>query len=152
METLNSKHLVFVRATSTARIPTRGSKYAAGWDVYLDDSAIILPRDTRVLASTGLMFAGFPSEMYLRVAPRSGLAVRHSIDIGAGVIDADYRGVIKVLLINNGPDAVRFEQGDRIAQLIPERIVFIEECIEYEGSIDDFNTARGAGGFGSTGA
>lgn len=82
-----------------------------------------------------------------RIAPRSGLASKHFIDTGAGVIDADYRGPVKVLLFNHADADYEIKEGDRIAQLVLERIVTPEvvEVEELEESV------RGAGGFGSTG-
>jgi dUTP pyrophosphatase len=82
-----------------------------------------------------------------RVAPRSGLAAKHSIDTGAGVIDADYRGEVKVILFNFSDKDFPIQQGDRIAQLIIERI-YTPEIIVVE-KLDE--SVRGAGGFGSTG-
>lgn len=82
-----------------------------------------------------------------RVAPRSGLAAKHSIDTGAGVIDADYRGEVKVILFNFSDTDFAIKEGDRIAQLVIERIytpdVVVVEKLE--------TSVRGAGGFGSTG-
>ncbi len=82
-----------------------------------------------------------------RIAPRSGLASKHFIDTGAGVIDADYRGPVKVLLFNHNEADFEVKEGDRVAQLIVERIYTPEvlEVQELEASV------RGAGGFGSTG-
>lgn len=82
-----------------------------------------------------------------RIAPRSGLAAKNSIDVGAGVIDADYRGPVKVLLFNHGETGFEVKEGDRVAQLVLERIYTpeVEEVEELEESV------RGAGGFGSTG-
>lgn len=82
-----------------------------------------------------------------RVAPRSGLASKNFIDTGAGVIDADYRGSLKVLLFNHAETDYEVKEGDRIAQLVLERIYNPEvaEVEELEESV------RGAGGFGSTG-
>jgi dUTP pyrophosphatase len=82
-----------------------------------------------------------------RVAPRSGLAAKHSIDVGAGVIDYDYRGPVKVILFNLSDADFAIARGDRIAQLVLERIhtpdvVVVEKLA---------GTVRGAGGFGSTG-
>ena len=65
-----------------------------------------------------------PSNTYGRVAPRSGLASKHSIHTGAGVIDADYRGPVKVLLFNLSGDEFKVAEGDRVAQLIVERVSF----------------------------
>jgi dUTPase len=82
-----------------------------------------------------------------RIAPRSGLASKHFIDTGAGVIDADYRGQVKVLLFNHAETDFEIKEGDRIAQLVLERIYTpdVVEVQELEASV------RGAGGFGSTG-
>lgn len=82
-----------------------------------------------------------------RIAPRSGLAAKHFIDTGAGVIDADYRGEVKVLLFNHSDVDFPIKEGDRIAQLVLERIYTPEIAVveELEESV------RGAGGFGSTG-
>jgi dUTP pyrophosphatase len=86
-------------------------------------------------------------DCYARIAPRSGLAARHSIDVMAGVIDADHTGEIKVVLINHGEQDVVIKMGDRIAQMVFERIYLPE--IEEVAQVDV--TQRGAGGFGSTG-
>lgn len=88
-----------------------------------------------------------PVGTYGRVAPRSGLAVKHGINVGAGVVDPDYTGEVKVLLFNHGVDAFEVKRGDRIAQLILERCETPD--VEEVGVIAE--TARGAGGFGSTG-
>lgn len=82
-----------------------------------------------------------------RVAPRSGLASKNFIDTGAGVIDADYRGQVKVLLFNHAETDYEVKEGDRIAQLVLERI-YTPEVAEVE---DLEESVRGAGGFGSTG-
>jgi dUTP pyrophosphatase len=82
-----------------------------------------------------------------RIAPRSGLAAKNFIDTGAGVIDADYRGPVKVLLFNHSDTDFAVAEGDRVAQLVLERIYTpdVMEVQELEESV------RGAGGFGSTG-
>ncbi len=82
-----------------------------------------------------------------RIAPRSGLAAKNFIDTGAGVIDADYRGPVKVLLFNHGESDFEVKEGDRIAQLVIERI-YTPEVVEVE-ELEE--SVRGAGGFGSTG-
>ena len=99
----------------------------------------------RHLFKTGLSLA-IPSGYYGRVAPRSGLALKKGIDVMAGVIDADYRGELGVILINLGEEPVQINAGDKIAQLIIEtchRCKFVEVA-------DLSNTDRGSGGFGST--
>jgi deoxyuridine 5'-triphosphate nucleotidohydrolase len=82
-----------------------------------------------------------------RVAPRSGLAVKNGIDTGAGVIDADYRGNVGVVLFNHDKEDFAVKAGDRVAQLILEQIA-TPEILEVD-DLDD--TTRGAGGYGSTG-
>lgn len=88
-----------------------------------------------------------PVGCYGRIAPRSGLAAKYSIDVGAGVVDEDYRGDIRVILFNHSDVEFKVAKGDRIAQLICERI-FYPQMVEAEKLSE---TARGAGGFGSTG-
>lgn len=89
-----------------------------------------------------------PPGTYARIAPRSGLAAKNFIDVGAGVVDADYRGNVTVILFNFGKSEFVVKKGDRIAQLILEKIA-MAEVEETEGDLDV--TARGEGGFGSTG-
>ena len=88
-----------------------------------------------------------PLGTYGRIAPRSGLAVKHSIDVGAGVIDSDYRGDVKVLLFNLGNSPFKIQKGDRIAQLIIERILIPDiEIVDVLCA-----SQRGQNGFGSSG-
>ena len=84
---------------------------------------------------------------YGRIAPRSGLAVRNAIHVGAGVVDADYRGEVKVLLFNHSDEAFEVKEGDRIAQMIIEK--YTMTALEEVQDLSE--TERGAGGFGSTG-
>lgn len=128
-----------------AKLPTRGSAAAAGYDLYASEK-VVLPRGGRKVVQTGICLA-IPTGHYGRVAPRSGLASKHGIDVGAGVIDEDYRGLLGVLLFNLGDADFTIEQGDRIAQLIIEKI----STPEVEEVKDLTETVRGAGGFGSTG-
>ncbi|GAB1286827.1 Deoxyuridine 5'-triphosphate nucleotidohydrolase [Apodemus speciosus] len=100
----------------------------------------------KALVKTDIQVA-VPSGCYGRVAPRSGLAVKHFIDVGAGVIDEDYRGNVGVVLFNFGKEKFEVKKGDRIAQLICEQICYPE--LEEVQTLDD--TERGSGGFGSTG-
>lgn len=93
------------------------------------------------------MAIGCPEGTYGRIAPRSGLAWKHSIDVGAGVIDADYRGNVGVILFNFSDKDFEVKKGDRIAQLILEKISYCD--IVETSDLDD--TSRGEGGFGSTG-
>lgn len=135
-----------VRLHAKAILPTRGSAGAAGYDLYAAESCTITEK-TRHLVKTGISIA-VPAGHYGRIAPRSGLALKYGIDVGAGVIDEDYRGEIGVILFNFGESPFVVQEGDRIAQLILEQIS-IHEVVEV-GSLEE--TARGEGGFGSTGA
>ncbi|MEQ8740267.1 MAG: dUTP diphosphatase, partial [Hoeflea sp.] len=118
---------------------------AAGLDLYADESRPILAGRSQII-STGISVM-IPEGHYGRVAPRSGLAAKHEIDVLAGVIDSDYRGEIKVILHNLGYKTFPVQRGERIAQLILEKIS-IPEVVEVE-NLDI--TERGDGGFGSTG-
>lgn len=133
------------RLSDKATIPKRGSEFSAGLDLASAEEKII-PAGERALVKTDLAIA-CPADTYARIAPRSGLALKKGIDVGAGVIDADYRGPVGVILFNWGKEDFEIKVGDRIAQMILEKIV-IPEIVETE---DLPETVRGAGGFGSTG-
>ena len=107
---------------------------------------VIVPAKGRVIVPTGLAIAA-PPGTYARVAPRSGLAVKHFIDTGAGVVDEDYRGEVGVILFNHGDADFVVAPGDRVAQLILERIV--TPAVEEVEDLDA--TVRGDGRYGSTG-
>lgn len=127
-------------------------KMAKAGDAGLDLASverIDIPARGRALVDIGISLE-IPLGYYGRVAPRSGLAVKHGICVGAGVIDSSYRGVIKVLLFNHSDTAFTVVPGDRIAQIIFEQIAPAVDLVEiqpYELSATD----RGYGGFGSTG-
>ncbi|KAM0667464.1 hypothetical protein ACQRIT_003479 [Beauveria bassiana] len=133
------------KLSPAGRLPTRGSAFAAGYDLYAAKDTTV-PARGKVLVDTDISIA-VPAGTYGRIAPRSGLASKHFIDTGAGVIDADYRGQVKVLLFNHAEADYAIKEGDRIAQLVLERIVTpdVVEVEELQESV------RGAGGFGSTG-
>lgn len=131
-----------------AVLPKRGSAGAAGYDLSSATDCVV-PARGRYVVPTDLAVA-VPSGTYGRVAPRSGLAVHHFIDTGAGVIDEDYRGSIGVVLFNHSAVDFPVHQGDRIAQLVLERI--LTPGITIVPADEDLDaTARGRGGFGSTG-
>lgn len=140
-----SERLEFMRLHAGAKLPTRGSLYSAGLDLYAIES-LSIPAHARASVRTGLAVS-IPRGFYGRVAPRSGLAVRHGLDVLAGVIDSDYRGEIICALINHGDEAIEIEAGTRVAQLIIEAIATPQPV----WSEDLSETERGAGGFGSTG-
>ncbi len=134
------------RLVQDATLPTRGSSGAVGYDLYSIDE-VVVPPSQRALVGTGVAVI-LPMNVYGRVAPRSGLAVKHGIQVGAGVVDPDYRGEIKVVIFNQGDRDFVIKKGDRIAQLVLERCE-TPDVREIE-SLDE--TDRGSGGFGSTGA
>lgn len=133
------------RLTEFATIPKRGSPLAAGFDLSAAYD-IVVPAGGKAIAKTDLAMK-IPTTCYGRIAPRSGLAWKKHIDVGAGVIDADYRGNVGVVLFNHSKEDLNVKRGDRVAQLVLER-VSLAPCVEVD-SLDD--TVRGAGGFGSTG-
>ncbi|NXG72350.1 DUT protein, partial [Baryphthengus martii] len=137
--------LRFTKLSENASAPSKGSARAAGYDLYSAYDCVIPPMEKAVV-KTDIQIA-LPSGCYGRVAPRSGLAAKHFIDVGAGVIDEDYRGNVGVVLFNFGKETFEVKKGDRIAQLICERICYPE--LEEVQALDD--TERGEGGFGSTG-
>ncbi|NXG89818.1 DUT protein, partial [Stercorarius parasiticus] len=141
----STARLRFTKLSANASAPSRGSARAAGYDLYSAYDCVIPPMEKAVV-KTDIQIA-LPSGCYGRVAPRSGLAAKHFIDVGAGVIDEDYRGNVGVVLFNFGKETFEVKKGDRIAQLICERICYPE--LEEVQTLDD--TERGEGGFGSTG-
>lgn len=123
----------------------------AGFDLYATEDCVIQPGEQRLI-KTGISVS-FSPDYYLRIAPRSGLAYKNGIDVMAGVIDSSYRGEIGVILRNHSvateedTGAFIINRGDRIAQMIPERIS--QEHFIFVSELDD--SERGEGGFGSTG-
>ncbi len=136
--------------TETATVPTLGSKDSAGYDLYADtpERDITVPAHGKAIVKTGLSMA-LPKDHYGRIAPRSGLAWKHFIDVGAGVIDRDYRGEVGVVLYNFSDTDYLIKHSDRIAQIIltrhstPSPIVITDQELP--------TTDRGSAGYGSTG-
>ena len=130
-----------------ALIPQYQTSQSAGFDLHSIEDIVLLPGE-RKLISTGLSFE-IPQGYEIQIRPRSGLAYKHGISVlnSPGTIDSDYRGEIKVLLINYSDEEFEIKLGDRIAQAIIQKVIqaqFIE--------VDSLNnTERGDGGFGSTG-
>ena len=132
-----------------AVVPRYMSELAAGFDlVAAIDAAIVLAPGDRYAIGTGLVFE-LPPNFEGQIRPRSGLAIKHGLTLvnGPGTLDADYRGEVKVLVINHGREPVRIESGERIAQMVIAPVVRAELVEVTELS----TTARGEGGFGSTG-
>ena len=132
-------------------LPAYQSAEAAGLDLLAAvsaDAPVMLAPGARAQVPTGLAIA-LPPGHEAQVRPRSGLAARHGVTVlnAPGTIDADYRGEVQVLLINHGAESVAIERGMRIAQLIVAPVAHAR--LVETAALDD--TARGAGGFGSTG-
>ena len=130
-------------------LPAYQTKSSAGADLcaHLSEPITIAPQE-RVLIPTGL-FIELPEHHEAQIRPRSGLALKHGITVlnSPGTIDADYRGEIKVLLINLGEEHFTIQGGDRIAQMIIAP--YIQAVFEPETNLSE--TERGAGGYGHTG-
>ena len=133
------------RLSPHAILPIRATNGAAGYDLTAVDDCVIAARG-KAMVSTGLAIA-VPHGTYGRIAPRSGLAWKYCIDVGAGVVDEDFRNCVMVILFNHSDYPVELKRGDRIAQLVLEKIE-TPVVVEVE-SLED--TRRGLGGFGSTG-
>jgi dUTP pyrophosphatase len=132
-------------------LPAYETADAAGMDLraaVAEDRPLVLSPGQRAAIPTGLAIA-LPSGFEAQVRPRSGLALKNGVTAlnSPGTIDADYRGEIKVILINHGQDGVTIRRGDRIAQIVVAPV--IQAAWQVVESLDE--TARGAGGFGSTG-
>lgn len=137
--------LLVKKLSENATVPTKGSKHSAGYDLY-SSTDIWIPAKSKKLIPTDISI-NLPESTYGRVAPRSGLAVKHFLDIGAGVIDRDYTGPIFVLVFNFSEFNYKVDKGDRIAQLIIEKI----ETPEIVEVLELSETLRNSNGFGSTG-
>jgi len=133
-----------MKMAAKATLPSKGSRFSAGHDLYALKE-ILIPARGQSLVGTGIAI-GIPQETYARIAPRSGLAYKESIGIGGGVIDADYTGEVKVIMMNHGKKSYQVQEGDRIAQMIIEKID-TSDMME----VDNLQiTDRGNKGFGST--
>jgi len=142
-------HVAVTRLDPTVPLPTYAREGDAGLDLHAAQE-VSLPPGGRALVGTGLAVA-IPAGHAGFVLPRSGLALRHGVTIlnAPGLIDAGYRGEVKVLLVNLDPSIpVTLRRGERVAQLVVQRVehAALEETSELPSS------QRGAGGFGSTGA
>ncbi len=128
-------------------LPRYATAGAAGMDVLSAEDVMLAP-GARHAVATGLSVA-IPPGYEIQVRPRSGLALKHGISVPntPGTIDSDYRGELKVILINHGAEPFEIHRGERVAQLVlaPVTLAEWDEVAELDA------TARGAGGFGSTG-
>ncbi len=134
---------------SNNSLPSYETSLSAGMDLkaFLDTDVVIKPFE-RVLVPTGL-FIELPKGFEAQIRPRSGLAIKHGITVlnSPGTIDADYRGEIKVILINLGSIDFLIKSGDRICQMVISK----HELVELNTALSLSDTQRGTGGFGHTG-
>ncbi|MFN8667316.1 MAG: dUTP diphosphatase [Gemmatimonadaceae bacterium] len=129
-------------------LPSRQTSHSAGYDVCSCEPDFVLAPGERRAVATGFAFA-LPHGVEMQVRPRSGLALKHGLTLPntPGTIDPDYRGELKIIVLHLGNEPLAIARGDRIAQLIFAR--FEAPLLQEASSLDD--TARGSGGFGSTG-
>lgn len=140
--------LLWVRLSKNATEPRRAHGGDAGYDLCAAHKAVV-PARGKCIVKTDLALQP-PEGHYGRIAPRSGLAWKSSIDVGGGVIDRGYQGNVGIILFNHSDVDFHVEQDDKIAQYICEKISLPE--VREVQSVTDFNQidARGGGGFGST--
>ena len=143
---MKPRTLLVRRLSAKAQLPTRGSRDSAGWDL-CSARDLVIPPNSRDVVDTDLAFV-FPPGCYGRIAARSGLAKRSGVDVGAGVVDPDYRGGVAVLLFNHSRHYLHINRGDRIAQLVLER--YVDAAMQEVSDLPP--TQRGDQGFGSTDA
>ncbi len=138
--------LKFKKTDPKAIIPRRQTEGAAGFDLHALEAEYLHKTTTPLMVRTGISVEIPPGHVGL-IRDRSGLAAKHGITVLAGVIDADYRGELKVILAHHGQGALNIQPGERIAQLV------VTVCPDFEvQEVEDLSdTERGAGGFGSTG-
>jgi len=145
-----NKTLIKVKLMGEAKLPHYSSKAASGVDLsaYLPEGSLTLKPFERILIPTGIKIA-LPEGYEAQVRPRSGLAIKHGVTVlnTPGTIDSDYRGEIKIILINLSNESFVINNGDRIAQMVIAKY----EQAEFETVEVLDNTERGEGGFGSTG-
>ena len=133
------------KLSNNVALPKRSTDGAAGYNLCASQDCTI-PAGGKGLVKTGLSIS-FPTDLYAKIAPRSGLALKRFIDVGAGVADIDYCGEVGVVLFNHGDQDFEVNMGDRITQLILEKID--TPPVEEVQGLED--TVRGSSGFGNTG-
>lgn len=141
--------MIFIQRLPEAHdlpLPSRGSKESAGLDLRCV-KGFQLKAGERAVIPTGFAWS-LPYGTVGMIRPRSGHAVKHGFDVMAGVVDSDYRGEVKVVLVNHGDRTVRIKRGDRIAQMVIHQV---DLTLPTELHEDMPATERGSNGFGSTG-
>lgn len=137
------------RGSEDLPLPAYATSGSSGMDLYadVDQEVTLLPGETR-LVSSGI-YLSIPEGYEAEIRPRSGLALKHGISLvnTPGTIDADYRGLVGLIMINHGKEPFRIKRGDRVAQMVIKEVVRAE--LRAAEELDE--TARSAGGFGHTG-
>jgi len=142
----NGPQLEVQKLDDMAVVPTKVNRSDAGYDLYALHGAIV-QKHCHKLIKTGISMA-IPEGYVGLIWPRSGMAYKHGIDVFAGVIDSSYRGDIGVILYNSQYSDYNVEQGDRIAQIVFQKVKDFD--LQLVDNLDD--TKRGSGGFGSSGS
>ena len=140
---------VLIRTVDGATIPVYATDHSSGVDLcaFVDEPVVLGPME-RALVPTGI-FIGIPDGFEAEVRPRSGIAHKHGVTVlnTPGTIDSDYRGEVKVILINLGNESFTIKKGDRIAQMVFKKLA----RVDFRPVPNLTDTCRGQGGFGSTG-
>ena len=135
----------FKKLTAEAQIPKRATDGSAGFDLYFSGDSCVLREGEHAAFNTSIS-CELPEHYMGIIKPRSGWAVKYGVDVLGGLIDPDYRGELKVILINHGQRPLNIYTGDRVAQLV------VTSFIGRAHEIDNLSaTDRGSSGFGSTG-
>jgi dUTP pyrophosphatase len=140
---------VFIKMRDGATVPAYATDRSSGVDLCaLVDGPVVLGSMERALIPTGI-FIDIPEGFEAEVRPRSGIAHKHGVTVlnTPGTIDSDYRGEVKVILINLGREPFTIRNGDRIAQMVFKRLA----RVDFRPVVSLADTCRGEGGFGSTG-
>ena len=145
-------HLKYKKLVHLAQAPVKGTPESTGYDIHASINTILMP-GIPTAVGTGLQMdlSGLPEMVELQVRPRSGLALNKGVTVlnAPGTIDRDYRGEVKIILINHSEEAVFIKSGERIAQLVFG--FYLPNVTMFPATSLDENTDRGTGGFGSTG-
>jgi dUTP pyrophosphatase len=136
----------FTAVHKNAKVPSLGTDGSAGYDLTAVEKYSV-PKGKRIIVKTGIKLE-MPTTLFAKIAARSGLSVKHSIDIAAGIIDSDYRGELGVVFVNNGESDYTINVGDKVAQLVFLPRIVVKFDVVAEQSLS--TTVRGASGYGST--
>ena len=140
--------------SESARMPTKGTTFSAGYDLYSDENVIVKPWERCCVKTNITIDMQNNTNIYARIAPRSGLSLKNGIHVGAGVVDSDYGGNVGVVLFNLSNEEFVVEKGNRIAQVIFEKIIhpkLLQRNYVQDTGVNENNGKRNENGFGSTG-